>query len=200
MQIELENKPNNQLIHVWGENKVFSVAPMMMWTTKHCRMFHRQLSKRAVLYTEMVTSGALIHGNSERYLSYHRAEQPVVLQIGGGDPDELAKSVAIANPYQYHQINLNVGCPSDRVQRGKIGAILMQEPDLVAKCFKAMQAQADCEITIKNRLSVDDMSEDTVFNFVETVANTGCKTFIIHARKAYLQGLDPKANRSVPPL
>ncbi len=183
-------------------NKTFAVAPMMAWTTRHCRMFHRQISRQALLYSEMVTTGAILYGEHQRFLQYTEAEHPVALQIGGGDPDDLAKAVAIADSYGYDEINLNVGCPSDRVQKGKIGATLMAEPQLVADCFQAMRdnAKDSTKITIKNRLSIDNMPEDSLFQFVETVAHAGCQTFIIHARKAFLQGLDPKANRDVPPL
>ncbi|PIE40455.1 MAG: tRNA dihydrouridine(20/20a) synthase DusA [Gammaproteobacteria bacterium] len=180
--------------------KTFSVAPMMAWTTRHCRYFHRQLSRQAILYTEMVTTGAILHGEHQRFLHYSPAEHPVALQIGGGNPDDIEKAVNIAEHYGYDQINLNVGCPSDRVQKGKIGATLMAEPNLVAACFRAMQRGGSAKMTIKNRLSIDDMPEDSIFYFVDTVATAGCKTFIIHARKAFLQGLDPKANRHVPPL
>ncbi len=184
-------------------NKTFSVAPMMAWTTRHCRYFHRQISHHALLYTEMVTTGAILYGEHQRFLQYHPAEHPIALQIGGGNPNDIAKAVTIADSYYgYDEINLNVGCPSDRVQKGKIGAMLMSEPDLVADCFRAMRdnAKDSTKITIKNRLSIDDMPEESIFHFVETIANAGCQTFIIHARKALLQGLDPKANRDVPPL
>ncbi len=165
-------------------------------------MFHRQISRHALLYTEMVTTGAILYGEHQRFLQYHEAEHPVALQIGGGNPDDIAKAVAIADNYGYDEINLNVGCPSDRVQKGKIGAILMAEPQLVADCFQAMRKNTkdSTKITIKNRLSIDDMPPDSLFRFIETVANAGCQTFIIHARKAFLQGLDPKANRDAPPL
>ncbi len=187
---------------VTSSNKTFSVAPMMAWTTRHCRYFHRQISQQALLYTEMVTTGAILYGEHQRFLQYHEAEHPIALQIGGGNPADIAKAVKIADTYGYDEINLNVGCPSDRVQKGKIGAVLMAEPLLVADCFRAMRENAkdETKITIKNRLSIDDMPEDSVFNFVETVAKSGCKTFIIHARKAFLKGLDPKKNRDVPPL
>lgn len=185
---------------VGGFEKTFSVAPMMAWTTRHCRYFHRQLSRHALLYTEMVTTGAILYGEHERFLQYSDAEHPIALQIGGGNPDDIEKAINIADGYGYDEINLNVGCPSDRVQKGKIGATLMAEPDLVADCFRAMKRGGSAKVTVKNRLSIDDMPEETIFNFVETVANAGCETFIIHARKAFLQGLDPKANRDVPPL
>lgn len=181
-------------------NRSFSVAPMMAWTTRHCRYFHRQISQHAVLYTEMVTTGAILHGEHQRFLRYSPAEHPIALQLGGGNPAEIEKAVNIADTYGYDEINLNVGCPSDRVQKGKIGAMLMAEPDLVAACFRAMQRGGSAKMTVKNRLSIDDMPEETIFKFIETVANAGCNTFIIHARKAFLQGLDPKANREIPPL
>ncbi|MGY0398752.1 MAG: tRNA dihydrouridine(20/20a) synthase DusA [Ostreibacterium sp.] len=182
--------------------KSFSVAPMMAWTTRHCRYFHRQITQHARLYTEMVTTGAILHGDYQRFLHYSYPEHPIALQIGGGIPNDIEKAVTIADRYNYDEINLNVGCPSDRVQKGKIGAMLMAEPTLVADCYKAMRqaAKDSTTLTIKNRLSIDDMPEESVMNFVETVANAGCKTFIIHARKAFLKGLDPKANRHVPPL
>ncbi|MPV86572.1 tRNA dihydrouridine(20/20a) synthase DusA [Cardiobacteriales bacterium ML27] len=193
-----EKKPANSPYA--NPNASFSVAPMMAWTTRHCRYFHRQLTKKALLYTEMVTTGAIIHGDHARFLQYHPAEHPIALQIGGGNPSDIGQAVRIANQYGYDEINLNVGCPSDRVQKGKIGAILMAEPELVAACFHAMRDNTDAKVTIKHRLAIDDMPEDSVFHFVETVAKAGCKTFIIHARKAFLQGLDPKANRHAPPL
>ncbi len=180
--------------------KSFSVAPMMAWTTRHCRYFHRQISQHALLYTEMVTTGAILHGEHQRFLQYSPAEHPIALQIGGGNPDEIERAINIAETYGYDEINLNVGCPSDRVQKGKIGAMLMAEPELVADCFRAMKRGGSAKMTVKNRLSIDEMPEETIFRFVETVANAGCETFIIHARKAFLQGLDPKANRDVPPL
>lgn len=202
MQETIENPSINNEDRTVKPNKTFAVAPMMAWTTRHCRYFHRQISRHALLYTEMVTAGAILHGDHQRFLQYHTAEHPLALQIGGGEPQQLAKAVALADSYGFDEINLNVGCPSDRVQKGKIGAMLMAEPSLVADCYRAMRdhAKDSTKITIKNRLSIDDMPEDSVFNFVETVANAGCKTFIIHARKAFLRGLDPKANRDVPPL
>lgn len=181
-------------------NKTFAVAPMMAWTTRHCRYFHRQISRQALLYTEMVTTGAILYGDHQRFLQYSPAEHPLALQIGGGVPDDIEKAVNIAETYGYNEINLNVGCPSDRVQKGKIGAMLMAEPQLVADCFRAMKRGGSAKMTVKNRLSIDDMPEESIFKFVETVADAGCETFIIHARKAYLKGLDPKANRDVPPL
>ncbi|PIE45297.1 MAG: tRNA dihydrouridine(20/20a) synthase DusA [Gammaproteobacteria bacterium] len=182
--------------------KTFAVAPMMGWTSRHCRYFHRQISRHALLYTEMVTTGAILYGEHRRFLQYDDSEHPIALQIGGGNPNELEKAVTIADAYGYDEINLNVGCPSDRVQQGNIGAVLMAEPKRVAQCYRAMRNAANprTKISVKNRLSIDNLPEHSVFDFVETVANAGCRTFIIHARKAFLQGLDAKANRDVPPL
>jgi len=182
-------------------NRRFSVAPMMDWTDRYCRYFHRLLSRNTLLYTEMVTTGALIYGDVERHLQYHGIEHPIALQLGGSDPKELAQSVTIANTYQYDEINLNCGCPSDRVQSGKFGAVLMKDPKLVAQCFESMQAVTETPVTIKHRIGVDDQDGyQPLCDFVGTVANAGCKTFIVHARKAWLQGLSPKQNREVPPL
>lgn len=202
MQETIENPIINNEYRTVKPSKTFAVAPMMGWTTRHCRYFHRQITHRAILYTEMVTTGAILHGDYQRFLQYHPAEHPLALQIGGGNPVEIEKAVAIADTYGYDEINLNVGCPSDRVQKGKIGAMLMAEPRLVADCYRAMRqnAQDKTKISIKNRLSIDEMPEESIFHFIETVAQAGCTTFIIHARKAFLQGLDPKANRDVPPL
>ena len=182
--------------------KTFAVAPMMAWTTRHCRYFHRQITRHTLLYTEMVTTGAILHGDHSRFLAFSEAEHPIALQIGGSDPEKIAKAVTIADNYGYDEINLNVGCPSDRVQKGKIGAVLMKEPQLVAECFRAMRenSKPSTKITIKNRLSIDDMPEESVLRFVDNVASAGCNTFVIHARKAFLKGLDPKANRDAPPL
>jgi tRNA-dihydrouridine synthase A len=178
-----------------------SVAPMMDWTDRHCRYFHRLLSPNAVLYTEMVTTGALIHGDAERYLRFNAQEHPVALQLGGSDPADLATSAKMGEDHGYDEINLNCGCPSDRVQRGKIGAILMEEPELVAESVAAMRAAVDIPVTIKCRIAIDDYEEEPFLDrFVQTVAASGCDTFIIHARKAWLQGLSPKENRDVPPL
>jgi tRNA-dihydrouridine synthase A len=178
-----------------------SVAPMMDWTDRHCRFFHRQLSRRAVLYTEMVTSAAIVHGPSSRLLAYSDAEHPIALQLGGSDPSELAAAVRIAAPYGYDQVNLNVGCPSDRVQSGCFGAVLMLRPQLVADCASAMMAASDMPVTIKCRIGVDDQNPaDVLPDFIETVARAGVGHFIIHARKAWLSGLSPKENREIPPL
>ncbi|MBV7435583.1 tRNA dihydrouridine(20/20a) synthase DusA [Cardiobacteriaceae bacterium TAE3-ERU3] len=179
----------------------FSVAPMMDWTTSECRQLHRCLSKHARLYSEMVTTGALIYGDVARHLEYQSSEHPVVLQLGGGDPEQLARATAIAQPYGYDEINLNVGCPSDRVQNNRIGACLMDDADLVARCLAAMQRESDVPVTVKHRLGIDEQPERGVLDFVDTIAsNSECRVFIVHARKAWLEGLSPKANRDVPPL
>jgi tRNA-dihydrouridine synthase A len=178
-----------------------SVAPMMDWTDRHCRWFHRQLSARALLYTEMVVADAVIHGPRAQLLAFNPAEHPVALQIGGSDPDKLARAAEIGCAEGYDEININIGCPSDRVQSGAFGACLMKNPDLVAKCFTAMQAVSKKPVTVKCRLGVDDQEiERTLPQFIETVAAAGCRHFIIHARKAWLKGLSPKENRQVPPL
>lgn len=178
-----------------------SVAPMMDWTDRHCRFFHRLMSARALLYTEMVTAPAVIHGDRDRLLGYHTAEHPVALQLGGSDPAELAEATRIAAGYGYDEINLNVGCPSDRVQSGCFGAVLMERPALVAECVAAMIAESPVEVTVKCRIGVDEQTpEDTLPRFLETVAAAGVSRFTIHARKAWLQGLSPKENRDIPPL
>jgi tRNA-dihydrouridine synthase A len=178
-----------------------SVAPMMDWTDRHCRHFHRLMTRRAMLYTEMVTAPAIVHGTVDRLLAYGQQEHPVALQLGGSDPAELAAAVAIATPYAYDEINLNVGCPSDRVQSGCFGAVLMERPNLVAECVAAMQAEARVPVTVKCRIGVDDQDPEVVLPaFIETVAAAGVSHFIIHARKAWLKGLSPKENREIPPL
>ena len=182
-------------------NRRFTVAPMMDWTDRHCRYFHRILSQHAVLYTEMVTTGALIHAEPDRFLRYNPEEQPVALQLGGSNVAELAQCTKMAEEYGYNEVNLNVGCPSDRVQNNMIGACLMAHPQLVSDCLKEMQQQVEIPVTVKHRLGIDDMdSYDELVRFVETVAESGCEVFIIHARKAILQGLSPKENRDIPPL
>jgi tRNA-dihydrouridine synthase A len=179
----------------------FCIAPMMDWTDKHCRMFHRILSKNTVLYSEMVTSGALIFGDKHRHLAYNEGEHPVALQLGGSDPTDLAKCARLAQEYGYDEVNLNVGCPSDRVQNNMIGACLMEYPEKVRDCMSAMQDAVDIPVTIKHRLGIDDLdSDELLHHFVDTVKTSGCSTFIVHARKAILQGLSPKENRDVPPL
>jgi tRNA-dihydrouridine synthase A len=178
-----------------------SVAPMMDWTDRHCRVFHRQMTRRAMLYTEMVTAPAVIHGPRARLLDYSAIEHPVALQLGGSDPSELAQAVQIADAWRYDEINLNCGCPSDRVQSGCFGAVLMERPDLVADCVRAMQAETDAPVTVKCRIGVDDQDPEEILpRFIETVARAGVRHVIVHARKAWLQGLSPKENREVPPL
>ncbi|WP_417750339.1 tRNA dihydrouridine(20/20a) synthase DusA [Roseicyclus amphidinii] len=174
---------------------------MMDWTDRHCRFFHRLMSARALLYTEMVTAPAVIHGDRDRLLGHDAAEHPVALQLGGSDPAELAEATRIAAGYGYDEINLNVGCPSDRVQSGCFGAVLMERPTLVAECVAAMIAASPVEVTVKCRIGVDEqIPEETLPRFLETVAAAGVTRVTIHARKAWLQGLSPKENRDIPPL
>ena len=177
------------------------MAPMMDWTDSHCRYFHRLLSRHALLYTEMVTTGALLHGNVERHLRFNANEQPVALQLGGSDPADLAYSARLGEQWGYREINLNCGCPSERVQRGAFGACLMAEPMLVADCVKAMVDRVAVPVTVKHRIGID-RAEDYEFvrDFVGIVSQAGCRTFIVHARNAWLKGLSPKENREVPPL
>ena len=179
----------------------FAVAPMMDWTDRHCRYFHRQLSSHALLYTEMVTAPAVLHGDRQRLIGFDPAEKPLALQLGGSEPGALAAAARIGAGFGYDEINLNVGCPSDRVQSGRFGACLMAEPDLVARCVAAMQAAVAVPVTVKCRIGIDDQdAEADLDRFIAIVGATGCSTFIIHARKAWLQGLSPKENRDVPPL
>jgi tRNA-dihydrouridine synthase A len=174
---------------------------MMDWTDRHCRAFHRTLSARARLYTEMVTTGAILHGDRERLLGFDETEHPVALQLGGSEPADLAAAARIGADFGYDEINLNVGCPSDRVQTGRFGACLMREPALVAACVGEMRAAVDIPVTVKCRLGVDDQDpEESLFALVGACAAAGVTTFIVHARKAWLQGLSPKDNRQVPPL
>jgi tRNA-dihydrouridine synthase A len=174
---------------------------MMDWTDRHCRLFHRQMTRRALLYTEMVTAAAVIHGPRDRLLGYSAEEHPVALQLGGSDPRELAEAVRIARDWGYDEINLNVGCPSDRVQSGCFGAVLMERPALVAECVAAMIAESPVPVTVKCRIGVDDQVPEQILpTFLETVSRAGVSHFIIHARKAWLQGLSPKENREIPPL
>ena len=178
-----------------------SVAPMLDWTDRHCRFFLRRLTRHALLYTEMVTTGAVLRGDRERLLAHDPAEHPLALQLGGSDPAELAQSARVATEFGYDEVNLNVGCPSDRVQSGRFGACLMAEPALVAACVAAMRATVDLPITVKSRIGIDDRdSYDELVEFVGRVAEGGCQIFIIHARKAWLTGLSPKENREIPPL
>jgi tRNA-dihydrouridine synthase A len=182
-------------------NHRFCIAPMMDWSDHHCRYFWRLLTRDALLYTEMVTTGALIHGDRERFLHFNRSEHPVALQVGGSDADDLARCAAWAEEWGYDEINLNCGCPSDRVQSGMFGACLMAKPGLVASGVKAMIAACDIPVTVKHRIGIDEMeSYEEMRGFVEVVADAGCQTFIVHARKAWLEGLSPKENREIPPL
>ncbi len=178
-----------------------SIAPMMDWTTRHYRFFMRQLTKKTLLYTEMITTGAILHGDSERLLSYSPEEHPISLQLGGDNPEDLAKCTKIAQDYGYDEININVGCPSDRVQRGSFGACLMARPELVADCVTAMKSAVDIPVTVKHRIGIDDLDRyEDMYNFVDIVSKSGADRFTVHARKAWLQGLSPKQNRTVPPL
>ncbi|MFY2763456.1 tRNA dihydrouridine(20/20a) synthase DusA [Arenimonas sp. MALMAid1274] len=178
-----------------------SVAPMMDWTDRHCRVFHRLLAPNARLYTEMVHAQAVLHGDRERLLGFDAVEHPVALQLGGSDPAHLAQATRIAGDWGYDEVNLNVGCPSDRVQAGRFGACLMREPALVAECIAAMAAVSSVPVTVKCRLGVDELEDYEVFRaFIDTVAAAGCPLFVVHARKAWLQGLSPKENREIPPL
>jgi tRNA-dihydrouridine synthase A len=179
----------------------FCVAPMMDWTDRHCRFFHRLLTRHAVLYTEMVTAEAVLRGDRQRLLGFSPEEHPVALQLGGSEATKLAEAAAIGEGFGYDEINLNVGCPSDRVQEGRFGACLMAEPELVAECVAVMQRRVRVPVSVKCRIGIDDQdSEAALQRFVELVAEAGCRTFIVHARKAWLHGLSPKENREVPPL
>ena len=174
---------------------------MMDWTDRHCRYFHRLLSRHVLLYTEMVTTGALVHGDVPRHLDFNAEEHPVALQLGGSDPADLAHSARLGQQWGYQEINLNCGCPSERVQRGAFGACLMSEPKLVADCVKAMVDVVDVPVTVKHRIGIDKIeSYEFVRDFVGTVSEAGCQVFIVHARNAWLQGLSPKENREIPPL
>jgi tRNA-dihydrouridine synthase A len=181
--------------------KKFAVAPMMEWTDRHCRYFLRLISRRTFLYTEMVTAEAVLHGNRERVLGFSDEERPVGLQLGGSDPKRLAEAAKIGAAYGYDEINLNIGCPSDRVQSGRFGACLMAEPDVVAECVAAMGEAVEIPVTVKCRIGIDDQdAKASLDRFIDRVAKAGCRTFIVHARKAWLDGLSPKENRDVPPL
>jgi len=178
-----------------------AVAPMMDWTDKHCRYFLRLLSPNALLYTEMVTAAAIVHGDADRFLRYNREEHPIALQLGGSNPDWMAAATAIASGYEYDEININVGCPSDRVQSGQFGACLMEKPELVSECFVAMQKETDIPVTIKSRIGINDQdSYEFLRAFIEPLAAAGCRRFVVHARIAILEGLSPKENRTIPPL
>ena len=174
---------------------------MLDWTDRHCRYFHRLLTRRTRLYTEMVTTGALLHGDQPRHLDFNAEEHPVALQLGGSEPEDLAACARLAQTWGYDEVNLNCGCPSERVQRGAFGACLMNEAPLVADCVKAMRDAVDLPITVKHRIGIDRIERyDFVRDFVGTVADAGCEVFIVHARNAWLQGLSPKENRDIPPL
>ena len=179
----------------------FSVAPMLDWTNRHCRYFHRLITKQALLYTEMVTTGAIIHGGSHRFLQYSPIENPVAFQLGGSNPKDLALCAKMIEDYGYAEVNLNVGCPSDRVQNGRFGACLMADPQLVADCVAAMSEAVSIPVTVKSRIGIDEQdSYPELVHFVSTISQAGCSTFIVHARKAWLSGLSPKQNRDIPPL
>ena len=179
----------------------FSIAPMMEWTDRHCRFFHRLLTRRALLYTEMVTTGAVVHGDRARLLAYHPAEHPVALQLGGCDPRVLAQCARIGADLGFDEINLNVGCPSDRVQEGRFGACLMAEPALVGNCIAAMKAAVGVPVTVKCRIGIDDQDpEQALGDFAHAVESAGVDALIVHARKAWLKGLNPRQNREIPPL
>jgi tRNA-dihydrouridine synthase A len=180
---------------------MLSIAPMMDWTDRHCRALHRTLTGRALLYTEMVTTGAVLHGDREKLLGYDPVEHPVALQLGGSEPADLAAAARIGEGLGYDEINLNVGCPSDRVQSGRFGACLMREPELVAEGMAAMKAAVSIPVTVKCRIGVDDQEpEEALFRLVDLSAAAGVTTFVVHARKAWLKGLSPKENRDIPPL
>jgi tRNA-dihydrouridine synthase A len=179
----------------------FSVAPMMEWTDRHCRFFHRLLTRRALLYTEMLTTGAIIHGDRNRLLAFHKSEHPVAVQLGGSNPHALADCAKIAEDFGYDEVNLNVGCPSDRVQEGRFGACLMMEPALVGDCVAAMKAAVRIPVTVKCRIGVDEQDPETALDeLTGAVTTAGVDALIVHARKAWLAGLSPKENREVPPL
>ncbi|MCB1780241.1 MAG: tRNA dihydrouridine(20/20a) synthase DusA [Candidatus Competibacteraceae bacterium] len=182
-------------------DRLISIAPMLDWTDRHCRFFLRLLSRRVLLYTGMVTTGAMLHGDPQRFLAYDPVEHPLALQLGGSNPDELAQCARIAADWGYDEVNLNIGCPSDRVQSGRFGACLMAESALVSDCVAAMRLAADLPVTIKTRIGIDERdSYEELTDFVGRVAMGGCQVFIIHARKAWLRGLSPKENREIPPL
>ena len=192
------SKANTQID---GIDRRLSVAPMMDWTDRHCRYFHRLLAPHALLFTEMVTAEAILHAGADRFCAHDAAEAPLALQLGGSDPTRLAAAVEAVRPYEFAEINLNVGCPSDRVQSGRFGACLMAEPELVAECLAAMADVSTAPVTVKCRIGIDDMDPITGLDrFVDAVAEVGTKHIYLHARKAWLKGLSPKENRDIPPL
>jgi tRNA-dihydrouridine synthase A len=194
-------EPMPSLSAAFPNYRKLCVAPMLDWTDRHCRYFHRLLSKNALLYTEMVTTGALIHGDVKRHLDYNQEEHPLALQLGGSEPADLARCARLAAQWGYDEVNLNCGCPSERVQRGSFGACLMAEPGLVADCVKAMLDAGPVPVTVKHRIGIDKLeSYAFVRDFVGTVSQAGCAMFIVHARNAWLKGLSPKENRELPPL
>ncbi len=178
-----------------------SIAPMLDWTDRHFRFFMRLITRKSLLYTEMITTGAILHGDHHRHLIFNPEEHPITIQLGGSEPEKLAQSARIATDYGYDEINLNVGCPSDRVKTGRFGACLMAEPDLVAECVNMMKQATPLPVTVKTRLGIDNRdSYEELCEFITKVATAGCRTFILHARKAWLNGLSPKENREIPPL
>ncbi|MEZ2142895.1 tRNA dihydrouridine(20/20a) synthase DusA [Bradyrhizobium sp. DN5] len=184
-----------------GLDRKFSTAPMMDWSDRHCRVFHRQLTRRALLYTEMLTTGAIIHGDRERLLGFDACEHPVALQLGGSEPHELALAARIGEAFGYDEINLNVGCPSDRVKDGRFGACLMAEPELVARCVDAMKRAVAVPVTVKCRIGIDEQDPEVALDtLARAVVASGSDALIVHARKAWLNGLSPKENRDIPPL
>lgn len=195
-----ENPGNSGFSH-YSKGKVFAVAPMIDWTDTHCRRFHRLLTRRALLYTEMIVADAILHGKRDRLLDFDASEHPLALQLGGSDPQKLTEAVRIASDWGYDEINLNVGCPSDRVQAGTFGACLMREPETVEACIRAMKAVSSVPVTVKCRIGVDDQQPEQVLpDFLKRMIGAGADAIWIHARKAWLQGLSPKENREVPPL
>jgi tRNA-dihydrouridine synthase A len=188
-------------IQTLKRSRRFSVAPMLDWTDRHCRVLHRMLTRNSLLFTEMVTTGAIVHGDAERHLRFDPVEQPVALQLGGSDPADLAQACKIAETFGYNEINLNVGCPSDRVQSGRFGACLMAEPDLVADCVKAMRDATSLAVTVKCRIGIDDQDiEESLDRFADKMVEAEVDALYVHARKAWLKGLSPKENRTIPPL
>jgi tRNA-dihydrouridine synthase A len=197
----LQQHPDLTTVEGTTINRLFAIAPMMDWSDHNCRFFWRLLTRQALLYTEMVTTGALIHGDRPRFLQFNREEHPVALQLGGSDPADLARCARWAQEWGYDEVNLNCGCPSDRVQSGMFGACLMARPELVADCVKAMVDSCDIPVTVKHRIGIDHMETYAeLVGFIDPVAAAGCSVFVVHARKAWLQGLSPKENRDIPPL
>src|SRR4051812_2469098 len=195
----IELRDNNKPLK--KQHHLLCIAPMMDWTDRHCRVLHRMLTRRALLYTEMLTTGAVLHGDRARLLAFDPVERPVALQLGGSEPADLAAAARIGEAEGYDEINLNVGCPSDRVQSGRFGACLMREPELVAECVAAMAAAVRIPVTVKCRIGVDDQDpEESLFRLVDACAAAGVTSFTVHARKALLKGLSPKENRDIPPL